>query len=185
MLYLTFECVNVRDEEADLVASDIGVGLGILTSLQSTGFRISQNNECSIPIDVASRYGVTTDTLHAALAAVEKERDDGSTTSTNAVIDADRAVLSQEALRNAVIEMADMAYFHLHRARDHQSNVPKEGRMALLPAVCGLHYLNSLRECDYNVLHPSLLGGKNNDSSLERVERKRRLNLMFLLGRTF
>ena len=182
VLYLTFECVNVRDEKADLIASDIGVGLGILTSLRSTGFRILQN-ECSIPVDVATRYGITMDMLHAALSVVEKEQDD-STTSTNTVIDADRVLSSQEALRNAVIEMAELATFHLHRAREHQSNVPKEGRMALLPAVCGLHYLNSLKECNYNVLHPSLLGG-NNDPSLERVERKRRLNLMFLLGRTW
>lgn len=182
ILYLTFECVNVRDEKADLIASDIGVGLGILTSLRSTGFRILQN-EWSIPMDVATRYGITMDTLHAALSVVEKEQDD-STTSTNTVIGTDRVVLSQEALRNAVIEMAELATFHLHRAREHQSNVPKEGRMALLPAVCGLHYLNSLKECNYNVLHPSLLGG-NNDPSLERVERKRRLNLMFLLGRTW
>lgn len=179
ILYLTFECVNVRNEKADLVASDIGVGLGILTSLRSTGFRILQN-ECSIPMDVATRYGVTMDTLHAALAVVEEEEDN----KTHHVDNDQLVVLSQEALRNAVVEMADMAYFHLHRAREHQSNVPKEGRMALLPAVCGLQYLNSLKECNYNVLHPTLLGG-NSDASLERVERKRRLNLMFLLGRTW
>jgi hypothetical protein len=134
-------------------------------------------------MDVATKYGVTMDTLHTALTAVveEEEEDDMSTKNTT---NNDKVILSQEGLRNAVVEMADMALFHLHRARAHQSHVPKGGRMALLPAVCGLHYLNSLKECNYNVLHPSLLGG-NNDASLERVERKRRLNLMFLLGRTW
>lgn len=37
--------------------------------------------------------------------------------------------------------------------------------MALLPAVCGLHYLNTLKECNYNVLHSSLPGERNNDAS--------------------
>jgi hypothetical protein len=37
--------------------------------------------------------------------------------------------------------------------------------VALLPAVCGLHYLNTLEECNYNVLHLSLPGERNNDAS--------------------
>ena len=156
ILYLTLECVNVRDEKADLVASDIGVALGILTTLRSTRYRILQN-ECSIPMDVATRYGITMDTLHTAITAVvEEDEDDMSMKNTT---NNDKVIFSQEGLRNAVVEMADMALFHLHRARAHQSHVQKGGRMALLPAVCGLHYLNSLKECNYNVVHPSYLGG--------------------------
>jgi len=57
---------------------------------------------------------------------------------------AEMRAASRSALRGAVVEMADLARFHLHRAYDNQSDVPKEGRAALLPAVCGLHYLDAL-----------------------------------------
>ena len=57
---------------------------------------------------------------------------------------AEMRAASRSALRGAVVEMADLARFHLHRASDNQSDVPKEGRAALLPAVCGLHYLDAL-----------------------------------------
>ena len=73
--------------------------------------------------------------------------------------------------------MAEMAAFHLHRARSNQHVVPKEGRMCLLPAVCGLHYLDSLEECGYDPLHPKLVGSDN--------DKRRRLGLMLLLGRTW
>ena len=54
----------------------------------------------------------------------------------------DEVASSQEALRKATHEMANMAFFHLHRACENQSSVPKEGRPCLLPAVCGLQYLD-------------------------------------------
>ena len=97
--------------------------------------------------------------------------------------------LPQDILRNATVEMVDRATFHMQRARSKQSVVPKEARMCLLPAVCGMHYLNSLKECNYDVLHPSLLGGgvggDVEDGDVFRLERRRRLVLMFLLGRTW
>mmetsp|Transcript_36971 Transcript_36971/g.64776 ORF Transcript_36971/g.64776 Transcript_36971/m.64776 type:complete len:120 (-) Transcript_36971:110-469(-) len=94
----------------------------------------------------------------------------------------DEVASSQEALRKATLEMADMAFFHLHRARENQSSVPKEGRPCLLPAVCGLQYLDSLKEFNYDVLHPLLVGGGEDAAGLDR---RRRLSLMFLLGRTW
>ena len=84
--------------------------------------------------------------------------------------------------------MANAARFHLHRARENQSVVPREGRTALLPAVCGLHYLNVLEGCDYDVMHTSLVGGgeeDEGDSGSAGFERRRRLGLMLLLGRTW
>jgi hypothetical protein len=102
-------------------------------------------------------------------------------------------VASREALRGAVVEMANAARFHLHRARDNQSGVPREGRTALLPAVCGLHYLNVLEGCDYDLLRTSLVGAGGgggggmgaDDIGSYGFERRRRLGLMFLLGRTW
>ena len=180
VLYLSLECVGVRDETTDMVASDIGVGLGLLTALRSTGFRATQG-ECSIPLDLATKYGVSMDTLWNAWDASinnpngsNNDNDDGG----GGRIEKSEASV---ALRSATLEMANLASFHLNRARDAQSSVPKEGRACLLPAVCGLQYLDSLKECDFNVLHPSLVGGGDGDG----IERKRRLGLMFLLGRTW
>ena len=106
---------------------------------------------------------------------------------------AEMRAASRSALHGAVVEMADLARFHLHRARDNQSDVPKEGRAALLPAVCGLHYLDALGGCDYDVLHPSLVGAgrrrgdddDDDDDASSGSGRRRRLGLMFSLGRTW
>jgi hypothetical protein len=48
-----------------MVALDVGVGLGILMALQSTGFRAMQG-ECSIPLDFAIKHSVSMDTLWSA-----------------------------------------------------------------------------------------------------------------------
>ena len=174
MLYLSLETVGVRDDESDEVASNIGVGLGVLTALRSTAFRASQG-ECSIPLDLASKHDITMDTLYQAW--------DVSTNSSEG-IDAEvleKAAAATESLRGATMEMVEVASFHLQRARENQSKVPKEGRMCLLPAVCGLKYLDSLKECNYDVLHPVLVGGGDDGA----VERRRRLSLMLMLGRTW
>ena len=156
-----------------MVASDIGVALGLLTSLRSTGFRATQG-ESSIPADLALKYNVSMDTLWSAW---------------DASINSNNDTEAEEALRNAAREMADLASFHLHRARENQFTVPKEGRMCLLPAVCGLQYLDSLKGVNYDVLHPSLVGGSgggdDNSNAVAGLERQRRLGLMFLLGRTW
>ncbi|KAL7527299.1 hypothetical protein ACHAXR_001888 [Thalassiosira sp. AJA248-18] len=176
--------LKIRDEAADMVASDIGVGLGILTALRSTGFRATQG-ESSIPSDLATKHSVTMDTLWGAWDASINTHDDDDANNT---MD-EGALVSREALRNATLEMTELASFHLHRARENQFAVPKDGRMCLLPAVCGLQYLDSLKEVNYDVLHPSLVGGGGggggDENTASGAERKRRLGLMFLLGRTW
>jgi len=173
-----------------MVASDVGVGLGILTALRSTGFRAAQA-ECSIPSDLANKHSVSMDTLWSAGGASSKSNDDGDDFGKT-----EMRAASRLALRGAIVEMADVARFHLHRARDNQSDVPREGRAALLPAVCGLHYLDALGGCDYDVLHPSLVGAgrrrvedddndDDDDNASSGSGRRRRLGLMFSLGRTW
>ena len=163
-----------------MVASDIGVGLGILTALRSAGFRAT-HGEFSIPLELARKHSVTVDMLRREWIESSNRTDDD-------VERMEGRAASREALRGAVVEMANAARFHLHRARDNQSGIPREGRTALLPAVCGLHYLNVLEECNYDVLHPSLMGGGGRDADeigSNGFERRRRLGLMFLLGRTW
>lgn len=165
------------------MASDIGVGLGLITALRSTAFRATQG-ECSIPMDITTKHSVNMDKLYTALNASLHGDSDTNTINNKHAQDAKEA---REALRNATSEMVKMASFHLHRARENQSVVPKEGRPCLLPAVCGLHYLSILQEeCDNDVFHPSLVGGLGGASEgLSGVERTRKLNLMFYLGRAW
>lgn len=178
ILYLSLETVGVRDDGADMVASDIGVGLGVLTALRSTAFRASQG-ECSIPLDLATKHDVSMDTLyHAWDSSINNDNNSSGGDSEQL----EKANMAKEALRGATVEMVEMASFHLHRARENQGKVPKEGRMCLLPAVCGLKYLDSLKECNYDVLHPALVGGSDDAAA---VERRRRLSLMLMLGRTW
>lgn len=178
ILYLSLETVGVRDDGADMVASDIGVGLGILTALRSTAFRASQG-ECSIPLDLATKHDVSMDTLYHAWDSSINDDSNGEDSDSEQL---EKANMAREALRGATVEMVEMASFHLHRARENQGKVPKEGRMCLLPAVCGLKYLDSLKECNYDVLHPALVGGGDDAAA---VERRRRLSLMLMLGRTW
>ena len=176
ILYLSLETVGVRDDESDMVASDIGVGLGVLTALRSTAFRASQG-ECSIPLDLATKHDISMDTLYQAWdASINDDEKDSD--------QLEKAAVAKESLRAATMEMVEMASFHFHRARENQGKVPKEGRMCLLPAVCGLKYLDSLKECNYDVLHPVLVGG-GEDAAAVAVERRRRLSLMLMLGRTW
>lgn len=158
-----------------MVASDVGVGLGLLTALRSTGFRATQG-ECSIPLDVASKHRLNMDMVWSAWDASIDPDDSASTK-------ADAAATAREALRGAAREVADVASFHLRRAREKQSSVPREGRPCLLPAVCGLQYLDSLRQCNYDVLHPTLVGGGGDAAGSD--ERRRRLGLMLYLGRAW
>ncbi len=164
------------------MASDIGVGLGLITALRSTAFRATQG-ECSFPIDIATKHSITMDNLYTVLTASLNGGNGANATNNNAQ-DANEA---KEALRNATVEMAKMASFHLQRARGNQGVVPKEGRPCLLPAVCGLQYLSILQEeCEYDIFHPSLVGGSGDGSEgLSGVERRRKLKLMFYLGRAW
>ncbi|KAL7545590.1 hypothetical protein ACHAWF_008942 [Thalassiosira exigua] len=166
LLYLSLECAGVRDENADAVASDVGVALGILTALRSTAFRAARG-ESSIPDDVALRHSASMDALRSALEA--SARGDGTDEQRES------ASASREAVRSASREMAAAASVRLARARENEHLVPKEGRTTiLLPAACGLRCLDSLKEVDYDVFHPSVVGDGG-----------RRLGLMFLLGRTW
>lgn len=78
----------------------------------------------------------------------------------------DRANMSQvdkdadSALRDAVQNLAMIARSHLSQARAMQGDVPKLGRLCLLPAVSQLHYLDELEKLKFDVLHPTLNVGR-------------------------
>ncbi len=145
--------LQVRDEKTNMVASDVGVGLKILTALQSRGFRATQG-KCSTPLDLANKHSMSMDTLWSAWEASSELNNDGDDLGK-----VEKRAVLHLALLGAVFKMANLAWFHLHRAHDNLLDVPKESRAALLPVVCRLHYLDALERCDYDVLHPLLVGG--------------------------
>jgi NADH dehydrogenase [ubiquinone] 1 alpha subcomplex assembly factor 6 len=51
LLYLSLECTGVRDDEADIVASHAGIGIGLVTALRSTPYRV-QHGEVPIPAEL-------------------------------------------------------------------------------------------------------------------------------------
>uniref|UniRef100_A0A7S2XRQ9 Phytoene synthase n=1 Tax=Attheya septentrionalis TaxID=420275 RepID=A0A7S2XRQ9_9STRA len=139
VLYLSLECAGVRDEDADSAAYHVGVGSGLVSTLRSTVYRAEHHEEVALPVDVMEKYGVEDQFLLSG----------GQTN--------DDSKQQQEALQNAVREVAHLAAAHLARARQLQSRVPKAGRPSLLPAVPALMYLQQLQSAQYNVFDPVLL----------------------------
>jgi phytoene/squalene synthetase len=77
------------------------------------------------------------------------------------------------SLDDAVRFVADQATTHLQQARSLQGSLPKPGRLALLPVIPAMVYLNRLQAADYNILDPRV----GHDPT--------RLKLLLLLARTW
>lgn len=142
LLYLTLECCDVREDAADEVASNVGVGCGLVTAIRSATHR-SMVGEMSLPAELFPDRSVPADYLLARA----KDPDYRPNPENDA------------ALQDAVQHMAHVASGYLARARDGQEKgVPKAGRVALLPAVPAIHYLLKLKETKYDLfderLHP-------------------------------
>ena len=164
LLYLNLECMGVRDDQADEVASHAGVAIGLLTALRATPFRL-QHGEIPLPASLfPSKFPY--DDLVRAMSLNDKSDDTNSAiTLTEA-----NAQIWDEAIRH----MAEVASEHLVRAQELQGQVPRQGRTAILPVVPAFHYLSRLRDVEYNLFHPALM----NDES-------KRLQLLLFLGRTW
>jgi NADH dehydrogenase [ubiquinone] 1 alpha subcomplex assembly factor 6 len=155
LLYLSLECTGVREEEADIVASHAGVGIGLVTALRATPFRLV-HGEVPIPAEL----------LHPAFPYNElvNWHDDDFT-----LIEKDA-----DMLRHAVQHMAEVATGHLAQARELQGRVPKHARACLLPVIPALLFLSKLQEVDHNIFDTKL-----------QVSDQTRLRLLLLLGRTW
>ena len=141
-LYLSLECCDVRNEDADLVASHVGIGVGIMTAIRSIIPRIAMNAEMAIPIDICEKYSISSKHIQNLF-----QNYDVNDTNSN----------GDESLTNAVREMSHISLSYLSCARSQQYLVPKDGRPCLLPAVGALHYLSALEKVHFNILHPNLL----------------------------
>jgi NADH dehydrogenase [ubiquinone] 1 alpha subcomplex assembly factor 6 len=154
ILYLTLECCDVREDAADEVASNVGVGCGLVTAIRSAPYRAVQG-EMSIPAEL-----LTSQKFQDYLSARHNP-------------DYQYSADNEKALREAVQHMAYVASTFLARARDTQFDVPKKGRIAMIAAVPAIHYLEKLKEVEYDLfdarLHPE----------------QSRLILLTMMGRTW
>ncbi|POM65226.1 Phytoene synthase [Phytophthora palmivora] len=66
LLYLTLECLGVRDDTADRVAGHAGVAIGLATLLRGTAYH-SSRRQSYLPEDLMNKHGVTIEDLLAAV----------------------------------------------------------------------------------------------------------------------
>ena len=144
LLYLSLELLGVREDAADEVASHAGVGIGVTTALRAVPWQ----NGATVPTELLRRPD------SSIVRLIQKEEQD------------------EQVWQQAIAEMVDTAAFHLARAQALQSQVPRAGRLALLPVVPAMHYLEALATKGNNVLQP--------DDAAER-----RLGLLLRMGRTW
>jgi NADH dehydrogenase [ubiquinone] 1 alpha subcomplex assembly factor 6 len=155
LLYLSLECTGVRDDEADVVASHAGIGIGLVTALRATPFRLV-HGEVPIPAEL----------LHNTFGYNELMN-----------FEDDEFTLSEKdanMFREAVQIMAEEAAGHLAEARELQGKVPKHARACLLPVIPALLFLSKLQEVDHNLFDTKL-----------QVSEQGRLKLLLLLSRTW
>ena len=133
LLYNAKKNKQVRDESADEVAYHIAICQTIVTALRSIPYQAARG-ETPIPSELMVKHSIPSTYLF---------RPDNDS--------------HKPALREAVYEMANLARWHLRRGRELQGNVPKQGRVSLLPAVSLELYLNKLESvADYDVLNAEL-----------------------------
>ncbi|TDH68180.1 hypothetical protein CCR75_004467 [Bremia lactucae] len=133
LLYLTLECLGVRDETADCVAEHAGVAIGLTTLLRGTPYH-SLRKETYLPQALLDKHDLS---IMDVLGASEKPS-------------------NGDKLAPVVFEVACCAMDHLRQARSLRKNIPKEARSAFLPLISSSLYLKDLEAANFNVFAPEL-----------------------------
>jgi len=126
LLLLGLECAPKATgvEAAEHAAVHVGCALGLASLLRGTAVHASQS--CTfIPVDVAARHNLTLKQVLSGRDSVD--------------------------LSNAVAELASDAVSHLLAARALSSELPRDARSILLPAVVADHILQQLQRSSYAV----------------------------------
>jgi phytoene/squalene synthetase len=129
LLYLTLECMGIRNVHADHAASHIGKALGILLTLRSLPYHASKQ-QIYLPRSII----------------VSEQVDIASVLSGH----------NSPQLANAVFELASIAKSHIEHARQLAPQIPKEATPALLPAVLCERFLTRLEEHHFDLFAPGL-----------------------------
>lgn len=132
LLYLMLQAGGIQSTSADHAASHIGKASGLLLLLRATAYHASRRRSY-IPLQIAAKHGLSQEELYRGE--------------------------HNEALENAVFEIASTANTHLEKAQELSHTVPKEALPVLLPAVSAQMFLDSLRKRHFNVFDPGLTRG--------------------------
>lgn len=133
LLYLTLECIGVRDDTADRVAGHAGVAIGLATLLRGTPYH-SSRQLTYLPKDLLTKHRVTVDDLVAAVEDVKV---------------GDKAV-------PVIFDVACRAMEHLNQARSMRHQIPRESRCAFLQLVSSSLFLKDLETARFNAFAPEL-----------------------------
>lgn len=171
-MFFNDETIKVpEDTNLDIITDHAGIGIGLVTALRSTPFRLVFG-EVPIPNELFPKsypYGrLVEEVFKQQQNHGDDDDDDGDTT----------ALLSEQdtkQLQEAVRYVADVAAQHFTYTRTYQSYIPSNCKSCvLLPMIPSLHYLSNLQDAKYNILDPALMDPHS-----------KRLKLLLLLSRTW
>lgn len=154
LLYLSLESAGVVEgTTADIVCSQIGRSVGLVSLLKGVVYRAARGEVC-IPGELMQRHNVdVSDVLnHPLLQGAQ------GTVGVDVV-----PLTSSDNLKAAVRDLAYIVRGHLADARNAQGDVPKEARACLLPAVGAIHYVDRLEQLDFDVFDEKLMVPMKND----------------------
>ena len=143
MLYLLLQCAGYEepiDPDAAVcrAASHIGNALGLTILLQAAPYLATQR-QCPLPQTIMAHHSVPTEDFYRAALAPSDTIEGGA-----AAPGSEAGVVSPDLIE-VFYDVAGNAAVHLEHARSLQSDVPKEYRSLLLPAVLADDYLNKLQ----------------------------------------
>ncbi|CEG37048.1 Phytoene synthase [Plasmopara halstedii] len=133
LLFLTLECLGVRDKMADSAAEHAGVAIGLVTLLRGTPYHSSRKLSY-LPTDIMKKHCVSVEDL---VAAVEDSK------------------LGEKAAP-VVFDVACRAMEHLNKARSMQNEIPSKSRNVFLQLVSSWLYLKDLEAANFNAFVPEL-----------------------------
>jgi len=162
VLYLMLDTLGPGNEAADIAASHVAGALGIVTTLRAIPYAWRHGKEMMIPHELLllpdSKRVLTPPTF---------QPHNGESEAPNRPDWSNHPAEHEEIWNEAIHTLQSTAIHHLMQARALQTDVPKELRPALLPAVPALHYL------------------QEQDVFARRQDPQQRLSLLLSLGRSW
>ena len=137
LLYLLLECHGVQNDQADEVAHHAGVGIGLVTALRSTPFRLI-HGEVPIPQNL----------LRPGFPYSELVRNESSEFTLS---ESDASLWNE-----AIVHMSNEAAARFHKVTTDQRLVPRNAKTILLPVIPAQHFLSKLEKTNFNVFDQSL-----------------------------
>lgn len=159
VLYLTLECLSIRNVHADHAASHIGRAQGLATLLRAIPYQ-AQRNKVYIPLELLVKYKVSQNELIRG--SNEKKIKDlvfDLASTANAHVE---KVGNYSVLKRVVkLALIYCRFYFRFQARSLMNTVPKEAKVGLMTAVSTVSYLERLRRVDFNIYDGRLMERNN------------------------